>query len=121
MAGKGSFWLGILVGAAAGAASAILYAPKKGNELRSDIADTARQAGRKAGEAWGDVKEKASGVASSAKDRAAQMADRGREMMACRSAQAREAIQAGRKAAEEKRRELKAHMEAKESDTESKE
>lgn len=35
------FWLGLVCGAAAGAAAAIFLAPKPGNELRRDVVDGA--------------------------------------------------------------------------------
>lgn len=100
MASKRNFWLGMMVGAAAGAATALLYAPKRGEELRHDISEKASDAGRKAGQAWGSVKESTSKVAS----RSREMIDSGRSRVA-------EAMRAGHKAAEEKRKELKAEME----------
>jgi gas vesicle protein len=37
-----SFMTGAIIGGAVGAAFALLYAPKKGSELREDISDTAQ-------------------------------------------------------------------------------
>lgn len=42
-----SFLWGALAGAVTGAATALLFAPKKGSELRKDIADTAQAVGEK--------------------------------------------------------------------------
>jgi gas vesicle protein len=42
-----SFLWGALTGAITGAATALLFAPKSGRELRGDIADTAQKVGEK--------------------------------------------------------------------------
>ena len=39
--GSGGFWLGLLCGAAAGAAAAVLFAPKPGVHFRRDVIDSA--------------------------------------------------------------------------------
>ena len=88
--------MGMIVGAAAGAVTALLYAPKPGTEVRHHIKSGAREAGRKAGEAWGGVKERTSAMARTARERT------------------RGAVRAGRRAAEEKRKELEAELEEKE-------
>jgi hypothetical protein len=46
----GSFFFGLLVGAAAGLVAAILTAPKAGREMRDDLAETAKEAATKARE-----------------------------------------------------------------------
>jgi YtxH-like protein len=48
-----AFFLGILIGAAAGAVIAVLTTPKPGREMRDDIAEKARDAAEKAREAAG--------------------------------------------------------------------
>jgi len=45
-----SFLYGALAGAVTGAVTALLFAPKKGSELRKDIADTAHTVGEKTAE-----------------------------------------------------------------------
>ncbi|WP_035154384.1 YtxH domain-containing protein [Cohnella thermotolerans] len=45
-----SFLWGTLTGAVTGAVTALLFAPKKGSELRKDIADTAHTVGEKTAE-----------------------------------------------------------------------
>ena len=50
-AGAGTVLLAFLVGAAAGAAVALLYAPAAGRETRERLSEKAREGARKAGDA----------------------------------------------------------------------
>jgi gas vesicle protein len=111
VAGKNNFWLGMILGAAAGAASALFYAPKKGTELREDVKHTARETGRKAGAAWGDVKERTSDMASTAGEKVREGADKSMEMLANLRTRITEAVQVGKHAAEEKREALESDLE----------
>ena len=111
MTRKGNFWLGLMVGAATGAVTALLYAPKKGEDLRYDISDKAREAGRKAGEAWGDVKEKTTEMTGRAQERVQMAVGKSREWVGTGRQRLREAVSTGRHAAEEKRRELESELE----------
>jgi gas vesicle protein len=92
---KQSFVLGILVGAAAGAIAALLYAPQEGQQTRDQIKQKAVDAKTRAGDAVGTVKETAQ--KASAKTKATVQE---------KKAKVREAVEAGRKAAAEKRAEL---------------
>ncbi|WP_433943738.1 YtxH domain-containing protein [Paenibacillus sp. SN-8-1] len=65
-----NFWLGALVGSVIGSAAALLLAPKKGSELRKDIADGARQVGDKSREVAGKVSEHTSEVINKVKGKA---------------------------------------------------
>ncbi|RUT29668.1 YtxH domain-containing protein [Paenibacillus zeisoli] len=65
-----NFWLGALVGSVIGSAAALLLAPKKGSELRKDIADGARQVSDKSREVAGKVGEHTSEVINKVKDKA---------------------------------------------------
>ena len=114
MARKGNFWLGMIVGAAAGAVTALLYAPKKGEELRHDIQDRAKDVGRKAGEAWGDMKQKTTDAAGKAQQQVQTAVGKSREWMGTGQQRIREAVTIGRRAAEEKRKELESELEEKE-------
>jgi hypothetical protein len=60
----GAFFIGMLIGAAAGVVAAMLTAPKAGREIRDELAATARDAAKDAGA-------KAREVASRARDAAA--------------------------------------------------
>jgi len=63
------FALGLLVGAALGAAAAILFAPKSGEETRQQIKDLADQQKENLKNQWEQTKEKAAGVADAAKEK----------------------------------------------------
>lgn len=65
-AGSGAFLAGLLMGAAVGAGLALLFAPKKGSELRGQIAETARRTRESARDAY----KKASDAAGAATSRA---------------------------------------------------
>jgi gas vesicle protein len=66
--GGGSFLMGLLAGTVLGAGLGMLFAPKSGAELRSQIGG---QAGR--------LRDKANDTYSQASDKVGQMVDRGRE------------------------------------------
>jgi gas vesicle protein len=62
----GAFLAGLLMGAAIGAGLALLFAPKKGSELRGQIAESAKKARESAREAYAQASQKASAAASRA-------------------------------------------------------
>ena len=99
MARGGKFWLGMIIGAAAGTVTALLYAPKRGEEMRHDISARTKEAGRKAGEAWGSMKERSS-----------EMVGKGQEIAQTAGARVSEAVRAGHQAAKERCKELKAKL-----------
>ncbi len=66
----GKVLLGVVAGAAVGAAIGILFAPQKGSELRKTIAD-------KGGDALKTVKDKFSGL----KDKVSTLAEKGEEIL----------------------------------------
>jgi len=66
--GGGSFLMGLLAGTVLGAGLGMLFAPKSGAELRSQLGD---QAGR--------LRDMANDTYSQASDKVGQMVDRGRE------------------------------------------
>ena len=66
--GGGSFLMGLLAGTVLGAGLGMLFAPKAGNELRSQIGEQAGRLRTTANDAYGQ-----------ATDRVNQMVDRGRE------------------------------------------
>lgn len=104
------------IGGAVGALVALLFAPKPGRELRTDIADatrkgvdrtreTAHTLGAKAGDYYEVSKERAAELYSSASSKAGDVARTAREGAYRRGEQLTAAIEAGKQAyAEEKRR-----------------
>jgi gas vesicle protein len=101
-----NFWAGLLIGAAAGVAGALLCAPKSGSEVREDISGAAQDMGRKAGAAWGDVKDRTSKMAVGAKDKVTMAARKGGEVAGSTWDRAKEAVHAGKEAAAEKQKQL---------------
>jgi gas vesicle protein len=110
MARKGNFILGVAVGAAAGAITALLYAPRRGDEMRREIKDKAAQAGSKAKDVWSDTKDQTCQVACTVADRSKHMMERCREMVDSGTSRFRDAVMSGRQAASEKREELEAEL-----------
>jgi gas vesicle protein len=66
--GGGSFLMGLLAGTVLGAGLGMLFAPKAGSELRSQLGDTA-----------GKLRSSATGTYQQASDKVSQMVDRGRD------------------------------------------
>jgi gas vesicle protein len=99
----------LLLGGLLGAAAALLFAPKSGRELRSDIADATRkgvdQAREKAGEYYEVGRDRATEFYSTAANRATELATSAREAATRRGESLSAAIEAGKRAyADEKRR-----------------
>jgi gas vesicle protein len=96
-----------LVGAGIGAITALLFAPKAGSELRSDIADAtkrgldyARDAGRDLGERATEYYqtgvERASEATTRGKEAVTDLTDRGKDLVTRQKAQFAAAIEAGK-------------------------
>ena len=62
----GAFLAGLMMGAAIGAGLALLFAPKKGSELRGQIADSAKKARESARQAYAQATQTAGAAASRA-------------------------------------------------------
>ncbi len=96
-----------LVGAGIGAITALLFAPKTGSELRSEIADAtkrgldyARDTGRDLGERASDYYqtgvERASEATARGKEAVTDLTDRGKDIVTRQKAQFAAAIEAGK-------------------------
>jgi gas vesicle protein len=105
----------LLIGGGIGAILALLFAPKSGQELRSDIADATRkgidrsreaaqQLGERAGEYYDATRERASELYSQAADRVGGVATTARESASRKTATVAAAIDAGRKAYQDEKR-----------------
>jgi len=96
-----------LIGAGIGAVTALLFAPKAGSELRSEIADatrrgvdlardTGREVSERAGEAYHTGVERAGELAARGKDAVSDLTERGKEAVSRQKAQVSAAIEAGK-------------------------
>ncbi|HEY7447977.1 MAG TPA: YtxH domain-containing protein [Vicinamibacterales bacterium] len=90
-ASNGRFLLGLLAGAAVGAAVSLMFAPKSGSELRRELSTKTDRWRRKAAETYGQASETVTDMLSKGR----QAAERGRE-----------AFQSGREAFQSAREEV---------------
>jgi gas vesicle protein len=105
--GGGDKLVYFLIGAGIGAITALLFAPKSGSELRSDIADatkkgldyardTSREMGERATEYYQTGVERASELSSRSKDAVGELTERGKDLINRQKAQVAAAIEAGK-------------------------
>ena len=105
----------LLIGGGIGAILALLFAPKSGHELRSDIADATRkgidrsreaaqQLGERAGEYYDSTRERASELYAQAAERVGEVANTARETASKKTATVAAAIDAGKKAYQDEKR-----------------
>jgi gas vesicle protein len=87
----GARFLSFLLGAAAGAAAALLLSPRSGRETRELIADRGNEMGE-------GVVRKAQDLVADVQSHAATWLDRGREVLETETRRLREAMDAGRDA-----------------------
>src|SRR5262245_26814552 len=96
-----------LVGAGIGAITALLFAPKSGSELRSEIADatrkgldyardTGREIGERASEYYQTGVERASDLTTRGKEAVRDLTDRGKDLISRQKGQFSAAIEAGK-------------------------
>ncbi|HYN06875.1 MAG TPA: YtxH domain-containing protein [Vicinamibacterales bacterium] len=73
------FVMGLLCGAALGAALGLLFAPKTGSELRGQLYDSTERLRRRAGEVANDAYQQASGTVEDLVDKGRSAIRRGRQ------------------------------------------
>jgi gas vesicle protein len=73
------FMMGLLCGAAVGAALGLLFAPKPGSELRTQLYDSTERFRRRAGEVANDAYNQASGTVEDLMDKGRSAVRRGRQ------------------------------------------
>jgi gas vesicle protein len=78
--GGGSFVMGLLTGTVLGAGLGMLFAPKSGSELRSQLSEQAGNLANTASEGYRKAAENAGQWAQSGKEAAGEWAGRGREL-----------------------------------------
>jgi len=77
--GGGSFLMGLLAGTVLGAGLGMLFAPKTGSELRSQLGEQAGRLRTQATDGYQQASEKVSQGYQQATEKVSQMVDRGRE------------------------------------------
>ena len=104
----------LLIGGGIGAILALLFAPKSGQELRSDIADATRKGIDRTRETATQLGTRAGEYYSAAADKAGEVATAAREAAARKTGTISAAIEAGKRAYEEEKRktELSGRIEA---------
>src|SRR5712692_1195143 len=89
--GGGSFVMGLLTGTVLGAGLGMLFAPKAGSELRSQLGEQAGNIANNASETYRKATEAAGDWAGKASETAGEWAERGKDMYG----KAREAVSKG--------------------------
>jgi gas vesicle protein len=79
--GGGSFMLGLITGTVLGAGIGLLFAPKSGAELRSQLSSRAGDLAETAKETYRQASDKATGVASDLADRGRDIYNRTRDVV----------------------------------------
>ena len=85
-----------MIGAGIGALITLLFAPKGGSELRSEIADTTRKGLDYARDTGREIGERASDLTARGKEAAGDLTERGKELINRQKAQLTAAIEAGK-------------------------
>jgi gas vesicle protein len=113
----GTFFVGFLIGGLAGAAVALLLAPQSGEETRTIIRDksielkdraveTAEEARHRAEVAAEEARHRAEDLAQQARSKAEEIQQKGKQVVEEQKHRIESAVEAGKKAAKEKREEM---------------
>lgn len=100
----------LIIGGTIGAAVALLFAPKAGRELRSDIADVTRRGVDRTRETASQIGTKAGEYYETASSRAGELAGAARDAATRRGEHLSAAIEAGRRAYQEEKRRTESTM-----------
>lgn len=104
--GVGSLLLGVVIGAGV----ALLFAPRSGEETRSEIRRRARSAGNKARDVAEEVSDSVADTFESARSRVEQQIESARTAIEMKKRQVTRAMDAGRAAAQEARGDLERRL-----------
>jgi gas vesicle protein len=85
-----------LIGAGIGAITALLFAPKAGNELRSEIADATRKGLEYTRDTGQEITERASDLTARGKEAVSDLTDRGKDLINRPKVQFAAAVEAGK-------------------------
>jgi gas vesicle protein len=99
----GAFLMGLLAGTVLGAGLGMLFAPKAGNELRTQLADSANRLQRTAADTYQQASEKMNEVVSKGRDTVNEVVSKGRENYEQILHRGRDAFEKGREAYQETR------------------
>ncbi|MFD2613324.1 YtxH domain-containing protein [Paenibacillus gansuensis] len=102
MSKRKTFLVGTLVGGIIGSVTALLFAPKAGKELRSDIADSYNQAAEKTREVAGNVSQKTQSIAKEISTTASEWVDRSKQAVS----QAAEEVRSWRRSGQDSESEV---------------
>jgi gas vesicle protein len=108
----GAFLSGFLIGGLIGAAAALLFAPQSGEETRAMIRDKSIEIKEKVEQTAEDARAKAEELARDAKTKAEELQRRGQVILEEQRTRIEHAIDAGKKAAQSKRAEIRGDTEA---------
>ncbi len=87
-----SFFKGLLIGGALGAITALLFAPKSGKELRSDIKRKGEEAVEGTKRVYGETRDKAQQILAEASERAQELREEASRQMTKARAKAEEIL-----------------------------
>jgi gas vesicle protein len=102
----GTFLVGFLIGGLAGAAAALLLAPQSGEETRVLIRDKSIELKDRAVETAEEARARAEELSAEARARAEELQQRGKQMYEEQRQRVEASIDAGKRAAQEKKDEL---------------
>jgi gas vesicle protein len=85
-----------LIGVGIGAVTALLFAPKAGSELRSELADATRKGIDYAHDTGREIGDRASDLTARGRETVSDLTDRGKELINRQKAQLTAAIEAGK-------------------------
>ncbi len=89
---RNSFLKGLLIGGALGAITALLFAPKSGKELRSDIKRKSEEAVEGTKRVYGEARDKAQQILSEAVDKAQELREEASRQLSKARAKAEEML-----------------------------
>jgi gas vesicle protein len=93
-----------LIGTGVGAVTALLFAPRAGSELRSELVDATRKGLDQARDTGREIGERASGLTARGKEAVSDLTDRGKELINRQKSQFAAAMEAGKQGYREAKR-----------------
>ncbi|GIP34051.1 YtxH domain-containing protein [Paenibacillus sp. J2TS4] len=110
---RNGVWVGTMIGAAVGAAGALLLAPKSGAEMRQDIAKGCRTVTTRTRKAASQIGRKTQDIASSVATQTAEVFDKAKQAAAATKTQASEVMEQTKEATQNVMKDVKANNSSK--------